>query len=156
MSNEFPDIEPTQDGLDALGGQVTAMLQRVTALRAQALALTASARSYDRLVEVWVNANGVVIQVDIDRDAYSELSPEALGSRIAETAQQAAREVQAQVNEKLAAIEEATGMANIRQKLAGIPELAGLAGQAVASMAGPQSEERRFMPGDGDSERNYR
>ncbi len=118
------------------------MIERVGALQREALAITASALSHDRLVEVWVNATGVVIKIEIDPEAHAELGARGLAAAITETTQEAAAIAQREVAVKTAQIREATGISKVTSELANVPGLADLAKPVTASTTDPDSEER--------------
>lgn len=56
---------------------------------------TADARSRDKLVRVWVNAQCVVVQVEIDQDLFAEATPTELQKAMVEATQAAAAAMQA-------------------------------------------------------------
>lgn len=56
---------------------------------------TVDARSRDNLVRVWVNAQCVVVQVEIDEDLFAEATPTELEKAMVESAQAAAAAMQA-------------------------------------------------------------
>lgn len=56
---------------------------------------TCEGRSRDKLVRVWVNAQCVVVQVEIDEDRFAESTPDAVQRATVEAAQAAAAAMQA-------------------------------------------------------------
>ncbi|WP_328857213.1 YbaB/EbfC family nucleoid-associated protein [Williamsia herbipolensis] len=118
------------------------MIERVGVLQKEALAITASALSHDRLVEVWVNATGVVIKIEIDPEAHAELGARGLAATITETTQEAAAIAQREVAVMTAQIREVTGIAKVTAELAQVPGLADLTTPVTASTTDPDSEER--------------
>lgn len=56
---------------------------------------TCDGRSRDKLVRVWVNAQCVVVQVEIDEDLFAESTPDAVQKATVEAAQAAAAAMQA-------------------------------------------------------------
>lgn len=118
------------------------MIERVGVLQKEALAITASALSHDRLVEVWVNATGVVIKIEIDPEAHAELGARGLAATITETTQEAAATAQREVAVMTAQIREVTGISKVTAELAQVPGLADLTTPVTASTTDPDSEER--------------
>ncbi|WP_045820805.1 YbaB/EbfC family nucleoid-associated protein [Williamsia herbipolensis] len=118
------------------------MIERVGVLQNEALAITASALSHDRLVEVWVNATGVVIKIEIDPEAHAELGARGLAATITDTTQEAAAIAQREVAVMTAQIREVTGISKVTAELAQVPGLADLTTPVTASTTDPDSEER--------------
>ncbi|MBN3459627.1 YbaB/EbfC family nucleoid-associated protein [Mycobacterium sp. DSM 3803] len=118
--------------------------QRDIAGSSQRLALeVADAWSKDGLVRVWVNAQGVVIQVDVDDAAFSSATSETIGAAFVEAAQAAATKMR----DKVAAFQ-----AGLRQQLSalapsGSPALQDIeelrSAQPVVPTSAPESKERR-------------
>ncbi|WP_078315121.1 YbaB/EbfC family nucleoid-associated protein [Mycobacterium sp. D16Q16] len=82
------------DGSEIDNDQALAALDAVVkemAVSAQQFALqTADARSRDKLVRVWVNAQGVVVQVEIDERLFAETTNTEAAASMLEAAQAAA------------------------------------------------------------------
>ncbi|MGJ0119635.1 YbaB/EbfC family nucleoid-associated protein [Williamsia sp. MIQD14] len=130
------------ENVDETYAHLGEMIEQVGALQREALAITASALSHDRLVEVWVNATGVVIKIEIDPEAHAEVGARGLAAAITETTQEAAAIAQREVAVKTAEIREVTGISNIASELANVPGLADLTSSVTASIADPAAEER--------------
>lgn len=106
LDDFFDDADvDTEGALAALGA-----VGKDMAASAQQFALqTADARSRDKLVRVWVNAQGVVVQVDIDERLFVDATSTEAAAAMLEAAQAAAAVMaeradafQAEVAKKLA------------------------------------------------------
>ncbi|OBA78588.1 hypothetical protein A9W99_23240 [Mycobacterium sp. 1164966.3] len=90
------------DGADSRVDRLLSDLQRfqgAAARSAQRLALeTADAWSDDGLVRVWVNAQGVVVQVEFDDTLLSEMTSADAGAAVVQAAQSAAAKMRAKTD----------------------------------------------------------
>jgi DNA-binding protein YbaB len=89
MVNERPTVDFTE-----LVAQAQEQLTNIAAIQQQQAALTATASVADGMVQVSVNARGVVIETRVDHDYLDEYNVEDLGHDITNAAQQAAATVQ--------------------------------------------------------------
>jgi DNA-binding protein YbaB len=85
MMNEQPAVDFTE-----LVAQAQEQLANIAAIQRQQAALTATASAADGMVQVSVNARGVVIETRIDHDYLGEYDVKDLGHDITDAAQQAA------------------------------------------------------------------
>ncbi|MDG3011850.1 YbaB/EbfC family nucleoid-associated protein [Rhodococcus sp. D2-41] len=112
---------------DEIYADVRRRLAQVDRLRGTALAQTASARSADGLVTVWVNASGVLTKTQISPAARERLSMGALAKTITALTQDAAQQVRAAVEAQTAQIHQAAGTDDrVEQLLGTIPEASAL------------------------------
>lgn len=112
----------------ALRGQVDTMLanleQQTAQLRqaqAEAMAKVGRARSQDGLVEVTVNAGGIVTGVTIAPAAFERSTPEKLGQSVVTTIQQAALDARGQADAVLAPYQE--GIPDLPDLFPGMPSI---------------------------------
>lgn len=112
----------------ALRGQVDAMLanlERQTAelkqAQAEAMAKVGRATSQDGLVEVTVNAGGIVTDVKFAPAAFERSTPEKLGQSVVATIQQAALSAREQADAALAPYQE--GIPDLPDLFPGMPSL---------------------------------
>lgn len=98
----MPGLEDLFGGLDASNVDADELLSRLDKLQgtmarsAQRMALeTADAWSRDELVRVWVNAQGVVVQVDIDDDRLANATGAEVSAAMVAAAQAAAATMRA-------------------------------------------------------------
>lgn len=112
----------------ALRSQVDSMLanlERQTAdlkqAQAEALAKTGRATSQDGLVEVTVNAGGIVTDVKFAPAAFDRTTPEKLGRSVVQTIQQAALSAREQADAALAPFQE--GLPDLPDLFPGMPSL---------------------------------
>ncbi|MGZ8178589.1 YbaB/EbfC family nucleoid-associated protein [Williamsia sp. SKLECPSW1] len=121
----------------------TETIDAIARTRDAAARLTASASSRDGMVEVWVNASGTVIRLDLDDDAFREYTPETLSAEIVEVTQQAARSVRHLVETKTAEIREMASSAfGSDSGPVDIPELEDLRRAVVPSTSDPEADDR--------------
>ncbi|OHV04671.1 Nucleoid-associated protein YbaB [Mycobacterium talmoniae] len=66
------------------------VVEEITAANQQFVLQTADARSRDKLVRVWVNAQGVPVQVQIDEELFAESTNTQVAASMLEAAQAAA------------------------------------------------------------------
>ena len=123
MSN--PELEARNA---ALRGQVDSMLanlERQTAqlkqAQAEAMSKTGRATSQDGLVEVTVNAGGIVTGVTFAPSAFERSTPEKLGQSVVATIQRAALNAREQADAVLAPYQE--GIPDLPDLFPGMPSL---------------------------------
>lgn len=141
--------------LDELLSSVQKFQQSVAG-SSQRLALeVADAWSKDDLVRVWVNAQGLLIQAEVDETEFRSATPESLSAAIVEASQAAANKMrqkteafQAELRQQLSAL-----APNALPNLAEIEELRSV--QPTVPTSPPGSKERKqlagALAGDADS-----
>lgn len=127
---------------DEIHAEVRRRLAQVDHLREAALAQTASARSADGLVTVWVNASGVLTKTQISPAAKERLSMGVLAKTITALTQDAAGRARAAVEAQTAQIRQAAGTDRIQQVLGDFPEVAALVRGSDAPPLTPPDDSR--------------
>ena len=137
---------------------VNEQLANIAAIRRQQAALTATASVAAGMVQVSVNARGVVIETRIDHDYLDEYALEDLGHDITDAAQQAAATVQRRASVLMEPLmERRAALPSLSEIISSAPELGDFESQLPAvSTAPPNSPERLSLdrdptfPDDGD------
>jgi DNA-binding protein YbaB len=142
MVNERPAVDFTE-----LVAQAQEQLANIAATQRQQAALTATASVADGMVQVSVNARGVVIEARIDHDYLDEYDVEDLGHDVTDAAQQAAATVQRRASELMEPLmEHRAALRSLSEIISGVPDLRDfddLESQVPAvSTAPPNSPER--------------
>jgi DNA-binding protein YbaB len=137
----------------ALRSQVDTMLanlERQTAelkqAQAEALAKTGRATSQDGLVEVTVNAGGIVTDVKFAPAAFERSTPEKLARSVVQTIQQAALSAREQADAALAPFQE--GLPDLPDMFPGAPSLKDLIPQPPPVVQQPQQRSDDEDPPD--------
>lgn len=133
-------------------------LANFAAIQRQQAALTATASAAVGMVQVSVNARGVVIETRIDHDYLDEYDIEDLGRDITDAAQRAASTVQRQASALLEPLmEHRAALPSLSEIINGATDLGDFECQVpTVSTATPNSPERRgperdpTFPDDGD------
>ncbi|NKE62097.1 YbaB/EbfC family nucleoid-associated protein [Lentzea sp. PSKA42] len=143
MSN--PELEARNA---ALRGQVDSMLanlERQTAelkqAQAEAMAKVGRATSQDGLVEVTVNAGGIVTDVKFAPAAFERSTPEKLGRSVVATIQQAALSAREQADAALAPYQE--GIPDLPDLFPGMPSIKDLIPSPPPVVQPSQSQAQR-------------
>ena len=132
------DIEDMLAGLQKM--------QQDMANSAQRMAIeTAEARSGDRLVRIWVNAQGTVIKAEIDDSQFSGATAEQVAAAVVEAAQAAAGQMHARTQAFQADLWKQVGnlAAPEAAPITEIDEFARL--QPTVPLSPPGSRERRLL-----------
>ncbi|OBK18448.1 YbaB/EbfC family nucleoid-associated protein [Mycobacterium asiaticum] len=130
------------EGLDV--DRLLSHLQEFTgaaAQSAQRMAIeTADASSKDDLVHVWVNAQGVVVQVEFDDKLFEDATSAEAGAAVLQAAQEAAAKMRAKTNEFQAGLWQQVSQFGVRP----IDEIADFkAMRPEVPLSAPGSHERR-------------
>lgn len=132
----------TPDGLDV--ESLLSNLQQFTgaaAESAQRMAVqTADAWSKDKLVHVWVNAQGVVVQVEFDDQMLTAATGAEAGAAVVQATQAAAAEMRAKTDEYQAALWQQVAQFGVRP-INEIDEFKAM--QPQVPLSAPGSRERR-------------
>jgi DNA-binding protein YbaB len=142
LGDLFGGVDP--DGLDV--EQLRSQLADFTgaaAQSAQRMAIeTADAWSKDDLAHVWVNAQGVVIQVEFDDRLFAEATGADAGAAVVQAAQAAAAKMRTKTDEFQAALWQRVSQFGVRP-IDEIEEFKAMHPQVPLS--GPGSRERRVL-----------
>lgn len=153
MVNERPTVDFTE-----LVAQAQEQLANIAAIQRQQAALTATASVADGMVQVSVNARGVVTETRIDHDYLDEHDVEDLGHDITDAAQQAAATVQRRASALMEPLtEHRAALPSLSEIISGATDLRDFESQVpTVSTAPPNSRERLSLerdptfPDDGD------
>lgn len=151
--NERPVVDFTE-----LMAQAQEQLADIAAVQQRQAALTATASAADEMVQVSVNARGVVIETKIDPDYLDEFDFEDLGAYITEAAQRAAASIQQQAATLMKPLmQRRDALPSLSEIISGAPDLRDYAARIPSvSTAPPNSLERLSLeadptfPDDGD------
>lgn len=136
-------------GVDSEGLDVDRLLsnlqefQGAAARSAQRMAIeTADGWSKDRLVQVWVNAQGVVVQVEFDDELLAETTGAEAGAAVVQAAQAAAAKMKAKTDAFQAGLwQQVAGLGG--QPINEVDELRAL--RPEVPLSAPGSTERRAV-----------
>jgi DNA-binding protein YbaB len=136
LNPDHLDLEGLLSGLRQFQGEVAESAQRVAIE-------TADAWSRDNLVHVWVNAQGVVVQTEIDEAGLCEASASEVAKSVVEAAQAAAATMRARVEAFQAGVWQQVAELGVPSvgPLADVAELADI--RPTVPLSGPDSRERR-------------
>jgi len=145
MVNERPAADFTD-----LVAQAQEHLANIAAIQRQQAALTATASVAAGMVQVSVNARGVVTETRIDHDYLDEYDVEALGHNITDVAQQAAATVQRRASALMAPLmERRAALPSLSEIISGATDLRDSEFQVPSvSTAPPNSPERLSLERD--------
>jgi DNA-binding protein YbaB len=136
LNRDHPDVDGLLSSLQQFQGAVAESAQRVAIE-------TADAWSRDQLVHVWVNAEGVVVQTEIDESGFAEASASEIAHSVVEAAQAAA----AEMRERVEAFQAGVWRQVAKLGVAGAGPLTDAAERAhirpTVPLSGPGSRERR-------------
>lgn len=131
--------------VDTLLDRAGEELSELPDVAAQLTVARSAARSSDRLVEVTVDAYGVVTNVSLSPDAFRANSPERLARSVVEAARSAASAAQRRRAEIVAPVTGTTGeLPDLPDLFPGAPSLRGI--RDIIDMAEPANTEP--VPGD--------
>ncbi|KRQ27777.1 hypothetical protein BKG80_14530 [Mycobacteroides chelonae] len=134
------DLETIMSDMDKALGAIAESAQRMAIE-------TADARSKDHLVRVWVNAQGIVVQVEVDDEVFAE----ATSTQVAESMLEATQAAAARMNDK-SKIFQADILKQTSALGAGIPGVGAMGTiddfaklQPTVPLSPPNSRERQAM-----------
>jgi DNA-binding protein YbaB len=145
MVNERPAVDFTE-----LVAQPQEQLANFAAIQRQQSALTATASVAAGMVQVSVNARGVVIETRIDHDYLDEYDVEDLGHDITDAAQRAAATVQRRASALMEPLmEHRAALPSLSEIISGATDLGDFESQVPAvSTAIPNSPKGRSLERD--------
>ncbi len=146
--------EAMKEMLHELLQELAQQREDMSTLQQRLAAVMGTAKSTNDLVTAWVNARGILIQLQFHPDALERAGGlDALGRHITQATQKAAQEVKLQIDEILGPMRDRVkAMPQLSEMFPGIPDIDDYIPEPVEPSTEPPFSPERQTPVDDDDE----